>query len=290
MRGKMKFKIGQQIIKKIRMKTKFIDVNNITPISLSNNKDYPQFCLNASFNNEMFFNFRQNSCYQQILEHITYPLGLKYLNEIKKLNPSLLDEKNIQEFKKNDNIGSPVLFEYNDINISGTTLRYIHVLAQIIKLFGSLNAQNICEIGVGYGGQCRILSSYFNINSYTLVDLKPVLLLAQKYLDNYPLKTCISYKTMNELPVEKQYDFVISNYTFSEISREFQEIYMHKIIKNSKSGFMIMNQITDKSYNSYTKDELLAQIPNNPEIIEEVPLTHPDNYILVWGQTLTSQE
>lgn len=48
MRGKMKFKIGQQIIKKIRMKTKFIDVNNITPISLSNNKDYPQFCLNAS--------------------------------------------------------------------------------------------------------------------------------------------------------------------------------------------------------------------------------------------------
>ena len=81
-----------------------------------------------------------------------------------------------------------------------------------------------------------------------------------------------------------------SNYAFSEISREFQEIYMHKIIKNSKSGFMIMNQITDKSYNSYTKDELLAQIPNNPEIIEEVPLTHPDNYILVWGQTLTSQE
>ena len=52
---------------------------------------------------------------------------------------------------------------------------------------------------MGYGGQCRILSSFFKLKSYTLIDLKPVLGLAQKYLDNYPLNTVIEYKTMKEI-------------------------------------------------------------------------------------------
>lgn len=285
----MHIKLGQKLIDTVRRKHKDKNIlkmpeNNIK-ISLSNNIEYPQFCLNASLNDELFNNFRQNKAYQKILEHVDYELGLKYLHEIKKLDNSFLNMENITEFKKNDEIGNPQLFDFeNIIAISGSTLRYIHVLANLKNIFKSLNNYNICEIGVGYGGQCRILSSYYKINSYTLVDLKPVLNLSQKYLDNYPLNTMINFKTMNELPNNNNFDLIISNYAFSEISREFQEVYFNKILKNSKRGFMIMNQVAKDDFNSMKKEELLERLPNNPKILEEIPLTHKNNYIIVWGE------
>ena len=281
----MKFKLGQQLIDKIlgkKIKSDFLPVR-ILNTSLSDNGDYPQFCLKASLDDEIFKNFKQYKVYNEILEHVGYDLGLKYYNEIKKLDKSLLKDNLITEFKKNDKVGNPILFNFNEIeNISGSTLRYIHVLAKLKQLFGSLDNKKICEIGVGYGGQCRILSSFFNLKLYTLIDLKSVLGLAQKYLDNYPLNTIIEYKTMNELSYDKEYDLVISNYAFSEISKEFQKIYLDKVIKKSKSGFMIMNQIAPNGFKQYSQAELLKEIPNS-QIIEEIPLTHQSNYIIVWG-------
>lgn len=281
----MKFRIGQQLIDKIRgkkIKSDFLPIR-ILNTSLSDNGDYPQFCLKASLDDEIFKNFKRYKVYNEILEHVGYDLGLKYYDEIKKLDVSLLKDNLITEFKKNDKVGNPILFNFNEIeNISGSTLRYIHVLAKLKQLFGSLNNKKICEIGVGYGGQCRILSSFFKLKSYTLIDLKPVLGLAQKYLDNYPLNTVIEYKTMNELSYDKEYDLVISNYAFSEISKEFQKIYLDKVIKQSKSGFMIMNQIAPDGFEQYSQDELLNAIPNS-QIIKEIPLTYHSNYIIAWG-------
>lgn len=281
----MRFKTGQQLIDKIRGKKAEHDLQpvRILNTSLSDNGDYPQFCLKASLDDEIFKNFKRYKVYNEILEHVGYDLGLKYYDEIKKLDVSLLKDNLITEFKKNDKVGNPILFNFNEIeNISGSTLRYIHVLAKLKQLFGSLNNKKICEIGVGYGGQCRILSSFFKLKSYTLIDLKPVLGLAQKYLDNYPLNTVIEYKTMNELSYDKEYDLVISNYAFSEISKEFQKIYLDKVIKKSKSGFMIMNQIAPDGFEQYSQDELLNAIPNS-QIIKEIPLTYHSNYIIAWG-------
>lgn len=281
----MRFKTGQQLIDKIRGKKAEHDLPpvRILNTSLSDNGDYPQFCLKASLDDEIFKNFKRYKVYNEILEHVGYDLGLKYYDEIKKLDESLLKDNLINEFKKNDKVGNPILFNFNEIeNISGSTLRYIHVLAKLKQLFGSLDNKKICEIGVGYGGQCRILSSFFKLKSYTLIDLKPVLGLAQKYLDNYPLNTVIEYKTMNELSYDKEYDLVISNYAFSEISKEFQKIYLDKVIKQSKSGFMIMNQIAPDGFEQYSQDELLNAIPNS-QIIKEIPLTYHSNYIIAWG-------
>ena len=281
----MRFKTGQQLIDKIRGKKAEHDLQpvRILNTSLSDNGDYPQFCLKASLDDEIFKNFKRYKVYNEILEHVGYNLGLKYYDEIKKLDESLLKDNLINEFKKNDKVGNPILFNFNEIeNISGSTLRYIHVLAKLKQLFGSLDNKKICEIGVGYGGQCRILSSFFKLKSYTLIDLKPVLGLAQKYLDNYPLNTVIEYKTMNELSYDKEYDLVISNYAFSEISKEFQKIYLDKVIKKSKSGFMIMNQIAPDGFEQYSQNELLKEIPNS-QIIEEIPLTYHSNYIITWG-------
>ncbi|MFN9292161.1 MAG: hypothetical protein ACK6EB_29135, partial [Planctomyces sp.] len=57
----------------------------------------------------------------------------------------------------------------------------------------------IFEIGVVYVGQCRVIDACWRVQHDCLVDLRPVLDLAQAYLDRYALRTQIRYSTMNEL-------------------------------------------------------------------------------------------
>jgi hypothetical protein len=214
------------------------------------------------------------------LEHVTPETGQLYIDEIRRTREEVL--RNIDRFKENDRYGTPSLHEYDDIGeICPSTLRYVKVFADLLHLFKSLDGYKIAEVGVGYGGQCRVINSTALPKDYTLVDLKPVLLLAQRYLDGYILSSTIKYKTMNELDREN-YDLFISNYAFSELRREIQDIYLERIILNAKRGYITYNEGTPDHFKTYRKDELLKIIPNS-HIIEERPLTHPKNCIIVWG-------
>lgn len=250
--------------------------------SLSENLRYPQFCVQAATDYRVFGHFRRNPVYNEILEHVSAQQGEAYLREIVK-TPDLL--ASIGEFKNNDLFGSPRTFEYPSVGaISPSTLRYIKVLSDLRRLFHSLDDFDVCEIGVGYGGQCRIINAFFHVNSYLLVDIQPVLMLARRYLENYVMKSWLSYKTMNELP-KSSFDLVISNYAFSELSRNVQDVYLDKIIMNSTRGYLTYNEITPPEYRSYGKDDLLATIPGS-RVIDEVPLTHSRNCIILWGSDL----
>lgn len=249
--------------------------------SISDNLVYPNFCLRASMNLRVFSNFRRNIIYKEVLEHVSFEIGEAYLDEIHRNNSHLI--KNIERFKENDAYGNPDLYEYPNIGkISPSTLRYIKVLGDLIIFFKQLDNLNICEIGVGYGGQCRIINCQSSPTLYTLVDIKPALLLSQRYLDNYILNSTVEYKTMNELTV-KNYDLVISNYAFTELPRSIQDVYLKKIILNSKCGYITYNETTPEYFNSYKKEQLINIIPNS-HIIEEKPLTHKGNCIILWGE------
>ena len=247
--------------------------------SLSDNQTYPQVCLDAANDNRLFNVFRQNPIYNGILEHVTEPEGACYL-ELLARDPQLLAA--LEKFRENDLYGSPLVYQYPTAGtISPSTLRYVKVLGDLKNLFQTLDDLNICEIGVGYGGQCRIINTLYTPATYRLVDIKPALLLAQRFLDNYPLRTTLSFPTMDEL--ERQpYDLVISNYAFSELLRSIQEIYLEKVILNSRRGYITYNDINPPSFKSYKKEELLQAIPGS-KIIAEEPLTHPNNCVIVWG-------
>jgi putative sugar O-methyltransferase len=247
--------------------------------SLSDNQIYPNFCLQASSHYEYFMNFRRNPVYNKILEHVSCEQGQEYLNEIKK-TPDILNKFEI--YKKNDEIGNPITCEYPEFgNISPTTLRYVKVLCDLKNIFDTLDNLNICEIGVGYGGQCRIINSFFTPSSYRLVDIKPALMLAQKFLDNFIIPSTLSYKTMNEL-APKKYDLIISNYSFTELPRAFQDAYLNKVILNSKRGYIDYNEITPPEFKSYKKNDLLKIIPG-ARIIDKTPCFDHDNCIIAWG-------
>jgi putative sugar O-methyltransferase len=248
--------------------------------SLSDNQLYPDFCLKASNDMLIFSNFRKNEVYRMILEHINRKTGQLYLNEIKKTYSDLL--KSIDKIKENDLYGNPDIYEYEHIGkICPSTLRYTKVLADLLNTFHLLDGLKIVEIGVGYGGQCRIINSISKPKEYTLIDIKPALLLAQCYLDGYILSSSMKYKTMNELQKE-EYDLIISNYAFTELKREIQDVYLEKVILNSKCGYITYNEVTPDYFRSYKKDELIKIIPNSYSV-EEIPQTYQNNCIIVWN-------
>ena len=251
-----------------------------TSTSLSDNQAYPQICLDAANNFRYFNRFRRNPVYAAIVETVTADLGRKYLDLL--LPDKKIMEK-IKKFKKNDDWGGPITYNYQELgDISPTTLRYIKVAADLREYFVNLDNFNIGEIGVGYGGQCRIIDVLFSPRSYCLIDIQPALQLTQRYLDNYPINSVLSFKTMNELDY-KTYDLCLSNYAFSELPRPLQDIYLKKVILNSKRGYITYSDnFTPASFNSYRVDELLKIIPGAIKIKEE-PLTGP-NFIILWGR------
>jgi len=249
------------------------------PSSLSDNQDYPRFCLQASRDERVFADFRSHPVYNAILEHTRAEQGQQYLDIVAR-DADLLGA--MDRFRLNDAYGNPRTSDYALAGkISPATLRYVKVLADLKSLFGPLDGLDLCEIGVGYGGQCRIISAYYHPATYCLVDIAPALALARRFLANYDLRPALSYRTMDEL-APRDYDLIISNYAFTELRRPIQDEYLAKAILRSKKGYITYNEITPAGFDSYKADDLLRIIPRARRIAE-TPLTHPKNCVIAWG-------
>lgn len=243
---------------------------------LSMNEYYPPFCELAASDTNAFSTFRINPAYTPILEHVTEAQGAQYFSLVEELV-----KDNYLEIIKNDQFGSPVVWAYTGIGpISPTTLRYCKVLADIKKLVGAEEVDSVCEIGVGYGGQCRLLDSFMTVHEYELVDLPQVLKLANRYLKGFTLKTQIVLSDMEHL-VARDRNLVVSNYAFSELCRDLQSVYLEKVILRAKKGYLTVNCVNPPEFNSYSVQELLQLIPGSVQSPEE-PLTHPHNCIISW--------
>lgn len=250
--------------------------------SISDESDYPAFCARAASDEQVFRNFKVDPLYNSVLEHVTREQGEVYLSRILAQSPELVSD--FEVFRTNDLIGNPRLYDYGEYGVFGsTTLRYIKVLSDLITSFGSLDGLHVIEIGVGYGGQCKIISDRFDVASYTLVDLPPVLDLASRYLTRAAVKEWTPVRA-DQLDPQRSYDLVISNYAFTECNRSVQNEYLEKVLSRSLRGYMTCNQISPSSHRAFGPDELIQAIPGAQSSVE-VPLSHDGNYILRWGHT-----
>jgi len=221
--------------------------------SISDYKEYKDVCLNAANDNESFINFRRHPQYTPILEHTSYDLGKGYIEWLMKNN---FDVNQIEKIKLNDLEGGAILEQYDEPfgQICPSTLRYTKVMHELELMFGPLNGKNIIEIGVGYGGQCKIINDCYKPASYTLVDLPEVIALSKRYLTSSNYDN-VHYFTQENLP-DKEYDLVISNYAFSECERSIQMGYVNDVLKKSKNGYITFNTISHLfNVDSLSKEE-----------------------------------
>jgi hypothetical protein len=251
--------------------------------SFSDNGRYLAEILRILNNENLFSNFKRSKIYNEILEHVDFTSGEKYLNILKKRNDNFL-LKGLNSILLNDDIGNPIKYFYKDIDIplSPTTLRYLKVASDLNGLFGN-NLGNTAEIGCGYGGQAKVNDQLFKINMQTLFDLPIVNKLIDKYLNLDLLNGAYKTELINKI-LPSKYDLVISNYAFSELPSKLQEVYLKKVITRSKKGYLTMNSglggFFSKGAMSVSE---ISKFLNNFEIFDEDPIFSRYNYILVWG-------
>jgi putative sugar O-methyltransferase len=262
--------------------------------SISDDGVYPVFCYVASQETRFFKNFRRNPIYNRILEHVSRKQGKEILDVINANNKLSFTDNEWNNFFKNDLWGKPRVFAYkingNTVRCSPTTLRYIKVLQDIVTLFDTDKIRKVAEIGIGYGGQCRIMTSYIrNIDNYSLIDLPEVLKLAKRYLGQFSAcgedvleKVRLVDGTNIDVCGGGKYDFVMSNYAYSELTREVQDIYLEKVILNAEAGYITWNSGSYNSFGGYSLNEIINKIPGS-SVIKEKPLTASDNCIIIWG-------
>ncbi len=270
-------RINQAYLPKIKRKT-----------SKTDNGAYPAFCRAAAMDTAIFENFRRDNVYTNVLEHVSFQLGQKYLDVITGKGRPEFTDADWNNFFQNDLYGNPQVFSYiirgNRTECSPTTLRYIKVLQDILMLFDPQNLKSVAEIGVGYAGQCRLLTSYIEtISEYALLDLPEVLQLDRRYLECFGSTEKIRFVDgTKKLDTDRKYDLVISNYAFSELLRSIQDVYLDSVILRSNAGYITWNRISFEELDGYSVDELLKKIPGS-SVIPEEPASGP-NCIIIWGQ------
>jgi putative sugar O-methyltransferase len=259
--------------------------------SCSDDDKYPRFCLQAANEDEIYNSFRRHPIYTSIVETVSKQVGENYFQMALSKKPELKNYLN--NFVSSEKIGSPQTFpyKYNFFSpkyfFSPTTLRYINVLSDLIQFFGNLNGMRIVEIGGGYGGLCKIISDFYQLKSYTLIDLYPCLQLSKRFLDDFSISN-VEYLTEEELNSNNEYDLVISNYAFSEIRREIQDVYMNKVLQKSSRGYLLCNfkthtwdnnQMSTEDFKQMIKD--IKSFKNNP-ILSKIDLACGIE-LLIWG-------
>ena len=246
--------------------------------SISDVPSYLQICEQALKNPVYLNNFKRCYEYRLVLEHVTRKQGEDYLDYIVG-NDRLV--ANLIKSGKSE-IGNPITYPYKQLGeISPTQIRYSKILGDLISLFGHLDDKELLEIGVGNGGQAAQVLNFFDVKTYTLVDLPPVLELTKMVQSKLPDYQKLNF-TSSESNLATSSDLLISNYAFSELHKEIQDKYFELYIRNSNSGYMIYNHIHENPNVSYSALEIAERIPGS-FILKETPLTYPGNVLLVWG-------
>jgi len=203
---------------------------------------YQETLKNIVNNKDLFLTFKQNEIYRSVVGCDT--MGEDACNilikEIKEKHEQLL--KDVKKFQENDKYGTPITFETKIGKFSPNTLRYMVILGEIEKHFGSFDNKNIIEIGSAYGGQCFIISRRHKFKSYTLIDVPGSIELSKKYLSLLNVENVIHEDTNNVTP--KKSDLVISNFSLTEFDHSGFNFYFDNIIKGA-GGFYLLTNIPE---------------------------------------------
>jgi hypothetical protein len=228
--------------------------------------------------------FRRCREYQQVLEHVTPYQGHAYLNYLKEQGVSIKElkrmTKDIHLFNK---VGKPNLYLFPGIGrISPTLLRYATVNHNLGKLFGKLDNLRICEIGAGFGGQVMISGHFYEFSEWAIYDLPPVLDLQKRFFKevNFPLDKIRFFSGIEPIHIQSG-DLLISNYAFSELSRDYQMSYIKSVLRNFPMGYITWNTLAQRELGGITIEEFATEIPYL-RILAEIPLTASGNKIIYW--------
>lgn len=270
--------------KYLRMTGKILEFSSHESKSDSELRPYLHFIELAAAEPEVGNKFRREFKYREILEHVGYFLGAKYLQELNGFED--FDIHQLKRNSANDTYGNPRTFTlFNDLKLSTTTIRYLVVWHQIQSFLKPTENSKWVEIGCGYGGQAAVINRMISIQSYTMFDVPQAEKLITQYLREIDSKLSPIFGNLDDVQSDQTYDFAISNYAFSELPKKVQTKYLTNVLTRSRHGYMIMNSgqsnLSGRSNGKLSLSEIQSFLPSL-KVIQEKPITGPDNYIIIW--------
>jgi len=216
-------------------------------------------CLQAVSDEGKFASFKRDPFYSLLYQGYSYEEGWASLHTIEKDYPWLITE--LDRFRTSDLIGTPQVYDYGKYGaFSPTTLHYVQLAGMIQEKMGKKSCGHIIQIGAGYGGLCKILHDLSLWTSYTIVDLPEHVMLARKVLEKEGI-THVQFYTFDEFSSSGQYDFVVSDLSFSEFSRPLQKTMLERIVAHGRAG-LILGHVFPKHFGvePFTPDELSSYV------------------------------
>jgi putative sugar O-methyltransferase len=199
-----------------------------------------------------------------------------------------------------DRLGAPIMTEFSrDVWFAPNTVRYMRYLSDCETRFGALDGATIVEIGIGFGGQCKIFFDRFQIGKYVLIDLPGPIALARRVLTqllgaDVAAQRLVFLEAGNAgvpagLP-EGRFDLAISTLAFSECHRSIQQGYIETVLSRARCGYIHRNEISSFfGVKSLGLAEIAAALPAKLEVEkDDITYWYDRTDILMWGERPTA--
>lgn len=222
--------------------------------------------------------FRSNESIRRTYDHVSYDQGLASLINIRGRGQNSL----VRKVADLSDFGKPAIYHYPQLGrFSPTVLRYAKFALDLKFFFPEIAELDVCEIGVGFGGQAVTLNKFFGVSNFTFFDLPEVNQLANLCVKSLAQNINLQLKD-GRYPSKHSCGLVISNYAFSEMSPSVQSAYLENVVLESPRGFMAYNSLSEEQLGGYSAVDLSKSLPQSM-ILPEDPASNEKNVLLVWG-------
>jgi hypothetical protein len=261
--------------------------------SISDVPKYRDICRQAAEDPETFARFREDPIYSWVVS-CSIPHDAHDCHAM--LAARGFDFGFFERIRDLDGIGGATRVNFAQAGaVAPQTMRYVKTMSDLERLFGALDGKSVIEIGVGFGGQCAVLSRRFALQRYTLVDLTEPLMVARRYLDALAIPN-VECRELAALPYDARYDLVISAYGLSEVARQFQIDYLQRVLRPSRAGYLLWNSAQMQAVEQWQRDAFGGTNIGGDEMLSLLPdarLLEPDwlaigereygTQAIVWG-------
>jgi hypothetical protein len=224
--------------------------------SVSGTMDWPRACEALANGTWTSGKFRRTHAVRQVVETLGPVDGRHFAKWIRHNAPEYLRDKRIAEI---DAWGDPIRWAAALLDtpraFSPTTLRFLaHALW--LKREGFVReGGTVVEIGVGFGGLAA-MNSIVSRATTIMIDLPPVIDAAMLQMNELGLG---KFASIDHVKAADQDACFISNYAFTELSRELQDKYADQFIRHSNRGVILSNASVFAGH---------MQSRNNDQIVE----------------------
>lgn len=206
--------------------------------SISGTMDWPRACAALASGALTSKNFRRIHAVRQVVETLGPVDGRHFARWIRDSAPGYLTDKRVAAI---DAWGNPIRWPAACLGtpraFSPTTLRFLAHALWLKKEGFVKEGGTVVEIGVGFGGLAAMNAIVSNATTI-MIDLPPVAVAAMLQMRELGLGNFASNDQSKATAGDVCF---ISNYAFTELSREMQDAYVDVFIRHAERGVILSN-------------------------------------------------